>query len=223
MIKRIVILGAGGHGRETAQLIKDINKTAPQWELLGYIDDNETIHGEIRNGFPVLGGTELLAGDEYKDMYVICGFSHPQGKKKAVARAKQLQPTLRFATLIHPSAVYGDENAIGEGTMICAGSIVTTHVAIGNHVIINYGCTVGHDCVIEDYAAILPGTNLSGNVTIREGVQTGTGTAVIPGIEIGAYAITGAGAVVTKPLPAGCTAVGVPALPIKQRAPFCET
>lgn len=217
MMKRIAILGAGGHGRETAQLIKDINKVQPEWELLGYIDDNEAIHGEIRNGFQVLGATGLLAEDEYKDIYVICGFSHPQGKKKAVAQVKKLQPTIRFATLVHPSAVYGDENTIGEGTMICAGSVVTTNVTIGSHVIINYGCTVGHDCTIEDYAAILPGTNLSGNVTIREGVQTGTGTAVIPGIEIGAYTVTGAGAVVTRSLPARCTAVGIPAAPIKQR------
>jgi len=217
MMKRIVILGAGGHVRETAQLIKDINRVTPEWELLGYIDDNEAIHGQIRNGFPVLGPTEMLAEEEYKDIYVICGFSHPEGKKKAVAIVKELQPDIRFATLIHPTAVYGDENTIGEGTMICAGSIVTTNVSIGSHVIINYGCTVGHDCIIEDYAAILPGTNLSGNVTIREGVQTGTGTSVIPGMEIGAYTIVGAGAVVTQPLPAHCTAVGVPAKPIKQR------
>jgi sugar O-acyltransferase (sialic acid O-acetyltransferase NeuD family) len=216
MLKRIAILGAGGHGRETAQLIKDINKVEPQWELIGYFDDNETIHGQMRNGFPVLGHTDMLASEKYKDIYVICGFSHPQGKKKAVAKVKELQPGIRFATLIHPTAVYGDENTIGEGTMICAGSIVTTNVNIGSHVIINYGCTVGHDCIIEDYAAILPGTNLSGNVTIREGVQTGTGTAVIPGMEIGAYTIVGAGAVVAKPLPAHCTAVGVPARPIKQ-------
>lgn len=215
MLKRIAILGAGGHGRETAQLIKDINKVRLEWELLGYIDDNEMIHGQVRNGFPVLGSTEILAEEWLKGVYVICGFSHPEGKKQAVARVQELQPNIRFATLIHPTAVYGDENVIGEGTMICAGSIVTTNVTLGSHVIINYGCTVGHDCTIESYAAILPGTNLSGNVTIREGVQTGTGSAVIPGVEVGAYTIVGAGAVVTRKLPAHCTAVGVPAKPIK--------
>lgn len=215
-MKKIIILGAGGQGRETVQLIKDINNVRPEWEVLGYLDDTPSIHGEIRNGFPVLGPLDLLAEPCFRDVFVICGIGSPQVKKKVIEHIKQWQPTAQFATLIHPTAVCGDENKIGEGTTICAGSVITTNVTIGEHVLINYGCTVGHDCVIEDYAAVLPGANLSGNVTVREGAQISAGAVVIPGMEIGEYTVVGAGAVVTKPLPAHCTAVGVPARPIKQ-------
>lgn len=79
----------------------------------------------------------------------------------------------------------------------------------------NLGCAVGHDTVIKKYAALMPSVNISGDVTIGEGVYIGTGTKIINQLEIGEYAAVGAGAVVCKTLPGHCTAVGVPARMIK--------
>ena len=93
--------------------------------------------------------------------------------------------------------------------------MVTTNVLIKDFVILNLQCTVGHDTVIEDYASFMPSVNISGEVTIGEGVYVGTGTKIINQLEIGDNTIVGAGAVVAKSLPAHCTAVGVPAKPIK--------
>ncbi|WP_139491598.1 acetyltransferase [Brevibacillus dissolubilis] len=212
----LIIIGAGGHARETAQLVKDLNRVQPTWELLGYVDDNPALQGSIQNGFPVLGPLdELLNQSTYNRAQFIVAIGNSQVRRRMIARLRETYPQLTYATLIHPTAVIGDETVIGAGTMIAANSVVTTNISIGEHVIINYGCTIGHDSKLENFATILPGCNLSGNVTIREAADIGTGCAVIPSVEIGEATVVGAGAVVTRSLPAYCTAVGVPAKPIK--------
>ncbi len=104
---------------------------------------------------------------------------------------------------------------MGEGTIITAGNILTVDIKIGKHVMVNLDCTIGHDTVIEDFCSIMPSANISGNVKLEEGAYIGTGTQIINKIVIGKYSIIGAGAVVIRDIPARCTAVGVPAKPIK--------
>ena len=122
-----------------------------------------------------------------------------------------------FPTLIHPTVIIGDKRfvEIGEGCIICASCIITTYIVIKDFVTLNLQCTVGHDTIINDYSAFMPSCNISGEVNIAEGVYCGTGVKIINLTSIGEYTTIGAGAVVAIPLPARCTAVGVPAKPIK--------
>jgi acetyltransferase-like isoleucine patch superfamily enzyme len=106
---------------------------------------------------------------------------------------------------------------MGPGTVICAGCLITTDIRIGAHVHINIGSTVGHDAVLHDFATVNPGVSLSGNVTLHEGVEMGTGSVVIPHCEIGSWSTIGAGAVVARSLLANITAVGAPAKAIRER------
>ena len=118
--------------------------------------------------------------------------------------------------MIHPSVIIGDEHvAIGKGCIICAGSFITCNIDIKDFVILNLMCTVGHDTVINSYASFMPSVNISGEVVIHESVYVGTGAKIINQLEIGMQTIVGAGAVVSKSLPEKCTAVGIPAKPIK--------
>lgn len=104
---------------------------------------------------------------------------------------------------------------IGEGSIICAGTILTVDISIGNHVIINLDCTLGHDDIIHDFVTIYPSVNISGNIVVGECVELGTGMQIIQGKNIGKESIIGAGAVVVRYIPDRCTAVGSPAKPIK--------
>lgn len=104
---------------------------------------------------------------------------------------------------------------IGKRCIICAVTLITTNIKIEDFVILNLGCTVGYDSDIKKYSAFMPSVNISGEVTIGEGVYVGTGAKIINQLEIGEYTIVGAGAVVSRTLPAHCTAVGVPAKVIK--------
>jgi sugar O-acyltransferase (sialic acid O-acetyltransferase NeuD family) len=105
--------------------------------------------------------------------------------------------------------------SIGEGSIICAGTIITVDISIGEHVIINLDCTIGHDDTIQDYVTLYPSVNVSGNVVVGECTELGTGMQIIQGKNIGRESIVGAGAVIVRDIPEKCTAVGSPAKPIK--------
>jgi len=124
---------------------------------------------------------------------------------------------LHFATAIHPTAWVGNHVSLGVGTVLLAGATISTDITIGDFVCLNKNSIVGHDFVIERYATISPGASLSGFVHIGEGCDIGANSVVVQGYRVGSESIVGAGAVVAADLPAGVTAVGVPARVIKWR------
>lgn len=212
-MKDIAIFGVGGFGREVLTLIQDINSVELQWNIVGFFDDGYP-KGTMVNNFKNLGGVQEL-NQWNKPLAVVLAIGTPYIKKKILASIDN--DLIEFPTVIHPSVLIGDKNfvEIGKGCIICAGNIITTNIKIEDFVILNLACTVGHDTVIKSHAAFMPTCNISGEVIIEEGVYCGTGVKIINKTSIGSDTIVGAGAVVTKPLPANCTAVGMPAVPIK--------
>jgi sugar O-acyltransferase (sialic acid O-acetyltransferase NeuD family) len=209
-MKDIVIIGAGGFGREVAWLIESINKVSNEWNIIGFVDDDESIQGKEINGYKVVGNVEWLKQQEF---YVVNAIGDPITKKKVMEKIKDSKNS--YPILIHPSVICSDRVKIGEGSIICAGNIITVNIEIGKHVIINLDCTIGHDAILGDYTTVLPSVNVSGFVKTEECVNIGTGSAIIQGVTVGKNSIIGAGGVVVKDLPANCTAVGIPAKPIK--------
>lgn len=209
----IAIFGVGGFGREVLTLIQDINKVEPTYNILGFFDDGHP-KGEIHNGYPTLGGIEELNAWP-TELAITIAIGTPRINK--IVLEKITNKKVFFPTLIHPTVIIGDKSfvEIGKGCIICAYSIITTNIKIGDFVILNLACTVGHDSIIEDHASFMPSVNISGEVSIGEGVYVGTGSKIINQVDIGKETIVGAGAVVSKSLPGGCTAVGVPAKVIK--------
>jgi len=212
-MKDIVIIGAGNFGREVAQLIRDINLDKIQWNLLGYIDETPEKQNILINNIPVLGGPEWLEENISSKVCSVFAIGNPRSKYQLIQKLKTCN--MDFPNLIHPDAAYSDYLEIGCGNIICWGCFISVNVKIGNHVSINPGCGIGHDAVIMDYSTLYWNVILSGNVTINEGCELGSKTTVIPQRSVGRWSTTGAGAVVTKDLPDCCTAVGVPARPIK--------
>lgn len=214
-MKDIAIFGAGGFGREVLTMIQHINEQKSTYNFIGFFDDGIPV-SSIVNGYRVLGGIEELNSWD-KELNIVVAIGSPAIKKKVVEAI--FNSKINFPTLIHPSVIVGDYNniRIGKGCLICAYSIITCNIEIKDFVIINLACTVGHDTMIERYCSFMPTVNISGEVLIKEGVYAGTGTKIINQLEIGEWTTIGAGAVVAKALPAYCTAVGVPAKPVKFR------
>jgi len=210
-MKDLVILGAGGFGREVAWLVEEINKVKPQWNLLGFIDEDCSKHGTILNGYKVLGDMNWLEGKD--DIYCVCALGSTTAKKAMVHKAKS--KGVKFATLIDPYVRISSTVEIGEGTIICTGNVLTVNIKIGEHVGLHVNCNTGHDTIIDDFATILPGSNIAGHVHIGEGCFIGTGASIINDLEIGRWTTIGAGAAVVRNIPSNCTAVGVPARVIK--------
>src|SRR5665647_1178010 len=212
-MEKIAIYGAGGFGREVKMLIDQINNQKPVYNFIGFFDDGEE-KGKLINGFPVLGSVNDLNEWSAGSLNIVYAIGNPVVKKEVVEKIKV--SNVKYPVLIHPNVLIGmDEVSIGEGSIICAGTIITVNIKIGKHVILNLSCTVGHDTAIGDYSSFMPSVNNSGEVNIHEAVYVGTGAKIINQLEIGENTIIGAGAVVSKSLPANCTAVGVPAKPIK--------
>ncbi|MEP7263549.1 MAG: acetyltransferase [Bacteroidota bacterium] len=213
-MKKIAIYGAGGFGREVLQLIEQINANRPEWIFEGFFDDGIAA-GTMVNGYPVLGTVDE-ANNYSSVLYLVIAVGNPLIKKRIVERINN--PQIIYPVLIHP-LVHVDKRwvNIGNGTIITAGNILTVNITIGEHVIVNLQCTIGHDTVIKDYCSLMPGVKVSGEVVLYENVYIGTGASIINQVTIGSNTIIGAGAVVTKNIPSDCTAVGVPATPIKQK------
>jgi len=212
MKKKIAIVGAGGFGREVKNLIDHINEKSEEYQFIGYYDDSLE-NGTFVNNYPVIGNVLDLNKFE-GELFVVIAVADPSSKKLIVDSIKN--KNINYPILIHPSVtIAADFVKIGKGTIICAGNYITVNVNIGEFVILNLCCTVGHDTNIDSYSSFMPSVNISGEVIINEGVYVGTGAKIINQIEIGEYTIVGAGAVVSKSLPKKCTAVGIPAKPIK--------
>lgn len=212
-MEKIAIFGAGGFGREVKMLIDQINSREEVYDFVGYFDDGEE-KGKVINGFPVLGGVPELNNSSDVELNIVFAIGNPFIKKKIIEKINN--QNLKYPILVHPNVLIGkDEVSIGEGSIICAGTIITVNINIGQHVILNLCCTVGHDTNIGNFSSFMPSVNISGEVNIKENVYVGTGAKIINQLEIGENTIIGSGAVVSKSLPANCTAVGVPAKAIK--------
>jgi sugar O-acyltransferase (sialic acid O-acetyltransferase NeuD family) len=203
-VDRIVILGAGGHGREVHDVIDAINRIERTYVIAGFLDDREP--DERRLMAPYLGPLDALGS---VDACFVIGIGEGSVRRKVAQVAERAAPGA--PPLVHPSALVGSLVSYGVGTIVCGHSSLSTSVTIGRHVSLNPGCTVGHDAVLEDYVTVLPGASISGNVHLGEACTVGTNATVIQGTRVGRGTKVGAGAVVIRDLPDHVTAVGVPA------------
>jgi len=208
----VVIVGAGGFGREACQWIEDVNRESPTFTIVGFLDDDHAKHGTEIHGYPVLGDLGWLAG--HRGIGAVLGVGHPAVKHRIVERCRD---GVTFPTIVHPRAVIGRFVELGEGTIVCPDVILTTDIRVGRWVTLNIDITIGHDTVIGDYTTISPGAHLSGYSQLGEGVDLGTGVNLVPSARVGRWSVVGAGATVVSEIPANSTAVGLPAKPVKTR------
>ena len=209
-MKNIIIVGAGGVGRETAWIIEQINIKKETYKILGFIDDNESIHNSNINGYKVLGGLDYLLENKMNSKIVV-SIADYKIKKSIVEKLNNYE----FETIIHPDVFIHGSNSIGKGTIIYPGTIMTTNITIGNHVIISPKVGIGHDSRIEDYVSILWNVSISGFDYIKEGTFIGSNATIIQGKMIGENTVIGAGAVVINNLEKNVVAIGIPAQKVR--------
>jgi sugar O-acyltransferase (sialic acid O-acetyltransferase NeuD family) len=213
----VVIIGAGGAGREVYWTFLDDNQERRKWNVLGFVDESPSLKGGSVCNLPVLGDFRWLSDHARQKFAVICAIGNPERRKQLIDRAGELGFT--FCTVVHPSVKKSQWVDVGPGSIICAATVLTTQVQIAAHVIVNVGCTISHDTRISAYCNINPGCHIAGAVQIGEGVDLGAGSVVIQNRMVGEWSMIGAGAVVTTDIPARVTAVGIPCRVIKHHQP----
>jgi sugar O-acyltransferase (sialic acid O-acetyltransferase NeuD family) len=215
-MSELVIYGAGGFAREVAQLVRDLARVGTPITLAGFLSDDPAAHGTAVAGLPVLGGSEFLEAQSGRyDVAIAVG--SPGVKRRLAAHARVHARSC--PSLVHPTVVTSPSVTLGSGTIVCAGSILSVDIEVGEFVTVNLACTVSHDSRLGDYVTLAPSVNVAGNVRVAVGTDVGIGSRIIQGQRLGHWSIIGAGAVVTTDIPDNCTAVGVPARPIKFREP----
>ncbi|HSK96940.1 MAG TPA: NeuD/PglB/VioB family sugar acetyltransferase [Euzebyales bacterium] len=211
----VVILGAGGFGRNILDVIDALNRQRPRYHVVGFLDpDEHALPVTTRPGGAVIGTDDDLAKLDARFVISVASTTLRRELDRAVVRAgKQV-----VDALVHPTCSIGADVDLGAGAVLTPGVRVASNVTVGRHTHVNFNSSVGHDAVLEDFVTVFPQVAISGYATLEQGVTMGTGSVVIPGVRIGAGATVGAGAVVVRDVPPHVTVVGVPAEPFVSRS-----
>ncbi len=205
-MKRMIIVGAGGFGRELLWWIKDINKVEKKWDIAGFIDDNPNALDGYECDYPVIGSIKDWRPKEDEEFAL--AFGSPALKRKIVALLKA--KGARFATIVHPTAMLSEFAKVGEGLIMFPYSKISCNTTVGDFVTL-LATPIGHDTLIGDYTVISGGCNIVRNVKIGKDVFLAAGVCVAQDVAIGDNAYLGLGSVVLKDVPAGATVFGNPA------------
>lgn len=204
MKKDILIIGASGFGREVAWLIEELE----EWNIKGFIDDNENLRGKTINEYEVLGNCDDLMQFTIP-INVVIAIGNPKIRKQIYQKLSK-NPNISYPNIIANDVRISNTNRLGIGNIICTHTILTTNITIGNFNHINLSCTLGHDAILKDYVTVYPAVNISGNVVVGSLAELGTGSKIIQGITISGEIIVGAGGVIVKDLTNKGTYVGIP-------------
>ena len=212
-MNRLLIVGAGGFGREVLNWAQDVNLHKRDWDVAGFLDANPAALDAYDCDFRVLADP-LTYVPQPEDRF-ICAIGHTRTKLRICQQL--MQRGAHFVSLIHPSAVIGNRCSIGAGCILCPGVVVTADVTIADFVTVNVNSTIGHDAVVGMGCTLSGHVDVTGFASLGEGVFLGSHAVVLPSAVIGDYAIVGAGSVVLRRVKPGATVMGVPA---KQIAGF---
>lgn len=215
-MNNVVIVGAGGFGREVASLLKRTNKLKPTWNLLGFYDDNtELLPKGTRNEYGEVLGTVEDLNKVIEPVSVILAVGSPRALK--VIRERLTNPRLSFPNIIAPDAHVLDEDnyEMGEGNIMSSFSSISCHVKLGSFNILNNRVSFGHDVEIGDYNVFMTASRISGSSHIGNGNLFGVGSIVIPGMKVGEGVTVSPGSVIMRKTKDGSTYVGNPAKILK--------
>lgn len=213
MVRRLVILGAGGNAHDVLDVVEQINLVAPTWEIAGFLDDGRP-HGTRYLGLEVLGPLKSARSFEEVEFVSSIWNSTNFTYLHDVLDVAGVDAS-RFATLVHPGASVSSRAELGRGVLVHFGASIAGGVRISDHVSIGPGCIVGHGSCIESFTTVAAGAVVAGGVHIERNCYIGSCSAIRQHQRIGARSLVGLGAVVVKNVESGSMVVGNPARPIQ--------
>lgn len=211
----LLIIGRGGFGTETVEVVRSINALGGAIEIVGIADDDPSTHGTERLGVPVIGGIEEAA-HRVRDAALVVTIGNPSSfdsRRRIVERLGE--EDARYATLVHPTAVVPPSARLGVGCVVHANVVMTADVVVGRHVVMMPAAVLTHGDRVGDYVTIASGAMLAGEVAIGSGAYVGAGALIRERVSIGEGSLIGMGAIVLADVPPGEVWAGAPAAPLR--------
>lgn len=213
MLKRLLIVGAGGFGREMYSFAERHPDCGKVWSLGGFLDDTIS-HLPSGHPGPVVGS---IAGYvAHPDDVLVTGIGSPSGRRKCMELLRQ--KGARFLRFIHPTALVGRNVVLGEGVVLLANVNLTCDIRVGDFSVFLSLSGAGHDAQIGSYCQVSSGCDLMGGIVLGDEVLLGSGARILPRVKVGNNAIIGTGSVVVSRVAAGETVFGNPARRLVVRA-----
>ncbi|MGX7199932.1 acetyltransferase [Enterococcus nangangensis] len=208
MNENIVLIGAGGLGKEVVFLLERLNC----YHIVGFLDDGLE-KNSIVSGYPVLGDLSFAINLPQNTNIAIC-IANPRIKKMCYEKLKNLN--FNFPNIIDKTVLLGKTVELGKGNILFPYTTYTADITLGDFNIVDIHSTIGHDAQIENYNTIYPNANISGRVRIGNEVEIGVGSQILQGLKINSNSTVGAGAVVIADVRSNCIVAGIPAKIIKK-------
>lgn len=214
-MKDLILYPFSGTTREAVSVIQAVNAVHPQYNLIGFLDDNLALKGITYRDYPILGTPSDFSN--YPQAFILaCPNQSNTCRNRHLEILKLGIPKDRFATLIHPTVEQGHQTQVGHNTLIMGGVHLTNEVSIGNHCLILPNTVIGHEATVEDYALIGANVSISGGVHIEENCYIGSGSQLFQGTHIRQGTIIGMGSVVLYSTEGNSTIAGNPARALHQ-------
>lgn len=205
-MKDLLIVGAGGLGRELLQWVKDVNSVEATWRIKGFLDDNPNKLNGFDCDYDVVGSVrDWVPGD---NEVFACAVAACRVKEQVVSSLKARGAV--FESVIHPSATIGDMNNLGEGLVVFPKSVITVNTVVGDFVTL-LNSQIGHDAVVGDYSTVSSYCDITGGVSIGKRVFLASHVTIVPGKNVGDDALVGAGSVVFTDVKTNTKVLGNPA------------
>ena len=214
MPQQLIIFPFGGNGREALVSAIEANKISHQWDILGFVDDNQDTWGKDMAGYKVLGDRSVLEKYPEAKVLAVPGNAQTYLKRQSIIEGLNLKKE-RFATIISPNAVVSPDAVIGCNTFVMPYVFVACGVSLGNHCIILSHTLIHHDSVVDDYNCIGSSVTISGDVKVEKNCYIGSGTNIKEKIIVGERSLLGLGSNVVSNITPQVTVVGNPARVLK--------
>jgi sugar O-acyltransferase (sialic acid O-acetyltransferase NeuD family) len=196
-VRDLLLVGAGGFARETAEAVRAVNAVDPTWNLLGFLDDRPRLHGTVVTGTRVAGPVDLALERPDALLAICTGRPDNYESRRRIAERLAL-PDERYATIVHPSVSLSPSSRVGAGSVLLAHVDLTADVEVGRHVAVMPQVVLTHDDRVGDWATIASGVRVGGATTIGPGAYIGAGACLREHITVGEWALVGMGSLVTR-------------------------
>jgi sugar O-acyltransferase (sialic acid O-acetyltransferase NeuD family) len=205
-MKKLLIVGAGGFGREMWIWAGQVPASEREWEAHGFLDDNPDALKGFNHPARVLG--KISDYQPKPDEVLTVAIGDPRAKMQ-VAEVLQKKGA-QFTTIVHPTALIGLNVKLGRGVIICPHVCIPCDAVLGDFVHVNSNSTVAHDTVLGDYTTLSGHCDVTGSSRLGKGVFLGSHASVLPSVKVGDFAKIGAGTVAATNVQPEVTLLGVP-------------